>query len=262
MTEQVTMTTYRIDLAYDGTGFHGYARQHGVRTVQGELEAALFALTGTVETSVAGRTDKGVHATAQVVSFDHPDDLDVGRIFRSLNRRLGPEIAVREVKMAPRGFHARFWARSRSYRYLVLDRPAPDPFLARTSWHFPAELDVAAMDGAAGDLIGEHDFASLCRRAEGRSTVRRVESAGWSSGGDGLVAFDIAASSFCHQMVRSVVAICVDIGRGKLPVGAMPHILEAQDRSAGRGAAPPHGLTLVGVQFGSGPRDPVVAVSG
>ena len=136
------MTTYRIDFAYDGSRFHGYARQPEVRTVQGELEAALFKLTGTVETAVAGRTDKGVHARAQVVSFETDEALDTVRIFRSLNRQLAPEIAVTRVGVAPAGFNARFSATGRAYTYLVLNREAPDPFLASTSWHYTSPLDL------------------------------------------------------------------------------------------------------------------------
>ena len=115
------MTTYRVDLAYDGAGFHGYARQQSVRTVQGELETALEPFTGPVETFVAGRTDRGVHAAAQVVSFTVADPIDTAAVTRSLNRRLGPEIAVKRLAEAPDGFHARFSAVGRVYEYLVLD---------------------------------------------------------------------------------------------------------------------------------------------
>lgn len=243
------MTVYRIDLAYDGSRFHGYAKQTAVRTVQGDLEAALAPHTGAVETFVAGRTDRGVHATGQVVSFTADRPLDLDRLRRSLNRRLGPEIAVLGIAAAPEGFHARFSATGRAYTYLVLEREAPDPFLAGTSWHVGRRLDEEAMNAAASHLVGEHDFGSFCRRSGDRSTVRHVRSAEWGRRRPDLLAFDIAASSFCHQMVRSLVALLVEVGRGRTSPAAVPGIVSAADRAVAKGAAPPHGLTLVGVDY-------------
>jgi tRNA pseudouridine38-40 synthase len=244
------VAVYRIDLAYNGTGFHGYARQPAVRTVQGELEVALQPFVGSVETCVAGRTDKGVHATGQVVSFTYEGDLDPIRVMRSVNRRLGPEIAVLDLRPAPDGFHARFSATGRRYRYVVLDREAPDPFLATTAWHFGRALDRAAMDSASQHFVGEHDFASFCRKAGDRSTVREVRLARWERIESGVLQFHVAASSFCHQMVRSLVAVCVEAGRNRLSADDVPAIMAARDRHAARGAAPAHGLTLVAVDYG------------
>lgn len=244
------MTVYRLDLAYDGRGFHGYARQPQVRTVQGELERALFYHVGAVETFVAGRTDKGVHATGQVASFTADPGLDLVRIRRSLNRQLGPEISIVGLTTAPDGFHARFSATGRSYRYQVLDRESPDPFLAATAWHYGSKLALGAMAAAVVPLVGEHDFASFCRRAGDRSTVRLVRRARWSRLRPDLLAFDVSASSFCHQMVRSIVAVSVEAGRGRLEPSSIASILAARDRQAAKGAAPPHGLTLVDVEYG------------
>jgi tRNA pseudouridine38-40 synthase len=243
------MAVYRIDLGYDGSGFHGYARQPGVRTVQEELEEALFRLTGPVETEVAGRTDKGVHATGQVVSFPGPPDLDCDRVRRSLNRQLAPAIAAAAVIPAPEGFSARFSATGRTYRYLVLNREVPDPFLAATSWHYQTPLDVTAMSRAAGHFVGEQDFTSFCRKAGDRSMVRDVRRAGWREGEGDLLAFEVEASSFCHQMVRSLVALCVEVGRRRVAPEEVPAILAARDRHAAKGAAPPHGLTLIHVSY-------------
>jgi tRNA pseudouridine38-40 synthase len=131
----------------------------------------------------------------------------------------------------------------------VLNREAPDPFLCRTSWHVETPLDLAAMAEASAAFLGERDFAALCRRSGDRSTVRRVRSASWSAAGDGVVRFEVAASSFCHQMVRSMVAIAVDVGRGRVPVGDVEKAVASMDRSRGRGVAPPHGLTLVAVDY-------------
>ncbi len=242
------MGTYRIDLAYLGTGFHGYAAQPNVRTVQGELEAALERVIGPVETFVAGRTDKGVHASGQVASFSAAAAVDCLRLQRSLNKQLAPEIAIGKLSRVTDDFHARFSATGRRYTYRILNRETPDPFVAATSWHFTTPLDVAAMQEGCRALVGEHDFASLCKAAEGKSTVRELRVVSWSELGD-ILQLEVAASSFCHQMVRSIVAISVDVGRGRLRPPEVAEILEARDRNAGSGAAPPHGLTLVEVTY-------------
>lgn len=243
------MTVYRIDFAYDGSGFHGYAKQPHVRTVQGELEGALFKLTGEVETTVAGRTDKGVHARGQVVSFESDLDLDPMRLLRSLNRQLAPEIVAMSVQEAPDGFSARFSATGRLYTYLILNRGVPDPFLAKTVWHYETPLDLNRMNAGVAHLVGEHDFAAFCRKAGGRGTVRRLEMARWDDVGEAVLAFDVMASSFCHQMVRSIVALSVEIGRGRVDPAAVPDILASGDRQRAKGAAPAHGLTLVAVRY-------------
>lgn len=234
------MATYRLDLAYDGTDFHGWARQPQVRTVQGELETALARRFGPVDTTVAGRTDAGVHARGQVVSFE-TDLVEPDRLVASLNKMLAPEIVVSSCRLVEDGFSARFSAVSRTYRYRLLAQPLPDPFFARTTWHVGDQLDLGAMQHAAGRFVGEHDFASFCRK--GRSTVRTVLRAEWIRDGS-FVDFWVGATSFCHQMVRSLVAVGVDVGRGKVHPEDVPAIIEAKDRSAARGAAPPHGLTL------------------
>lgn len=239
------MPTYRLDLAYDGSGFRGYAANAGVRTVQGVLEDALsIVLRHPVETVVAGRTDAGVHARGQVVSFVLPEEIEPARLQRSLNRLLAPEVVARALAEAPPGFDARRWARWRSYRYCVDDGPVPDPARRWIAWHVPLSLDVEAMDRAGRAFVGEHDFASLCRAGEGGSTVRRVLEAGWQRRGEGRLVYGVTATAFCHQMVRSMVAICVEVGRGRLPARVVPGILAARDRAAARGVAPPHGLTL------------------
>lgn len=241
------MPTYRLEVAYDGSGFHGYASQPGLPTVQGSLEEALFRHTGAVETAVAGRTDRGVHASGQVVSFTTTDPLDTSAVLRSLNRQMAPAIACATLTEAADDFHARFSATYRAYRYGILNRETPDPFLAATTWHYATLLDEAAMHDAAQPLVGEHDFASFCKRS-GKPTVRNVHLVTWLRRSD-VVELTIAASSFCHQMVRSIVAASVDVGRGKLPPDAIGHILKACDRDESRGAAPPHGLTLTEVGY-------------
>lgn len=242
------MPTYRLDFGYDGSGFHGYAVQAGVRTVQAVLEEALFRITGPVTTVVAGRTDAGVHARGQVVSFWCDRELDTERTARSLNKMVGDEMVVRSCRVVPDDFDARFSARSRTYRYRVVNNPLLDPLERHVVWHVPHPLDLDAMNAAASHFIGLHDFASFCRRAEGRSTERTVLRAQWEAV-DGHLVFDVCATSFCRQMVRSLVAVCVDAGRGKLDPHTVPDIIAARDRNAARGAAPPHGLILWEVKY-------------
>ena len=232
------MPTYRLDLAYDGSGFHGYARQPNVRTVQGELEAALGPWTGGVDTFVAGRTDKGVHASEQVVSFAC-EDLDTDRVVRSLNRQLAPEIAVRRIREADPDFHARFSATGRAYRYRILNAAVHDPFRASVVWTLGDPLDHEAMHGAVQCLVGEHDFAAFCRKHEDRPTTRAVEWAAWRRAGD-QVDLSIGASSFCHQMVRSIVAVSADVGRG---MWSRPRWARSSHRATGPGGGGWHRRT-------------------
>jgi tRNA pseudouridine38-40 synthase len=219
------------------------------------LERVLATVLGSkVATAVAGRTDAGVHASGQVVSFEAKEGLDTDRIGRSMNAMLGPEVVVRSVSLAPGGFDARFSAVSRTYRYFADDRAAPNPLNRHTVWHVESSIDTEAMIAAAAAFVGEHDFASFCRSDDGRSTVRWVTSARWwreegPGQAKGLLVFEITANAFCHQMVRSLVALSVEIGRGRVPVTAIPQIFEARDRNAARGAAPPHGLVLWAVGY-------------
>jgi len=242
------MPTYRIDLAYDGTDFHGYGRQDNVRTVQGDLETALYRITGDVKTAVAGRTDGGVHAVGQVVSFSVDESLDTERLQRSLNAQLGPEIAANAITEVSDRFHARFSAIERRYRYRISNRHVHDPLTARTSWHVPEPLDTEAMNQGVAAFIGVHDFASLCRKAPGRTTVREVLDAQWTRTGD-IVELSIGAVAFCHQMVRSIVTVSVDVGRGQSLPKDVSTIVEARNRGVVKGLAPPHGLTLMTVIY-------------
>lgn len=243
------MPNYRLDLAYDGGSFFGYAIQKEHRTVQGELERALRPHTGGATTYVAGRTDRGVHALSQVVSFESRE-LDTDYIVYSLNSQLGPDIAVRSVVEAPPDFHARFSATGRAYRYRILNATIHDPLRAATTWHVREPLSLDDMNEALGHLTGEHDFAALCRRYQDRSTVRFIEWARWHRDHDDEVVLSIGARAFCHQLVRSVVALTTDVGRGIVDVASIPQILDSKDRSQTRGVAPPHGLTLVAVSYG------------
>jgi tRNA pseudouridine38-40 synthase len=238
----------RLTLEYDGTDFRGWAAQPGLRTVEGELRWALGRIFPEwSQLAVAGRTDAGVHAWGNVVHFDTDVDVDLVALQRNLNGMLGPAIAVRSAEVAAPTFNARHDAVARRYRYTVLNRLAPDPFLARTTWHVPQPLDLSVLRLTCDPLIGEHDFSSFCRaqrRVPDASMVRLVYDARWVDAGDGLLRFDIDASSFCQQMVRALVGTMVPMGLGKQRAGEMAGILRARDRSRANRVAPARGLCL------------------
>ncbi len=249
------MAVFRATLAYDGTDFHGWARQPGIRTVQGVVEDVLVRLLGELPaTSVAGRTDAGVHAEGQVLSFRGPSDLDPSRVQRAVNAILGPEVVALDVRPAPERFDARHSATGREYRYAVDTGAVPSPFTARFVWHRPGALRPGAMRRAAADLVGEHDFASFCRaHGSEASTVRRLRRLTVSVRGD-VVTVRAEADAFLHQMVRSLVGTLVRVGEGRADPASMPDVMAARNRSAAGQLAPPHGLTLVRVRYGRRPR--------
>lgn len=245
------MPVYRIDMGYDGTRFHGYARQVKQRTVQGELERALataLARRDPPATSVAGRTDAGVHATGQVVSFASIDPVKLPKLHKSLNTMLGPEMVFHSIAEVDDDFDARLSATSRSYRYRILNSSHHDPFRNRYTYWVTEPLNLDAMNRGIAHLIGPHDFASLCRNREDKTTNREIMSAEWTRDGDELV-LAITARAFCHQLVRSIVALSVEIGRGRMASDAVPAVLGAKDRNAAVGTAPPHGLVLCEVAY-------------
>lgn len=238
------MSVYRLDVSYDGAGFHGYARQTGQRTIQGVLDDALAILLKTpVVTAVAGRTDAGVHARGQVVSFQHVGEVDTDRLMRRLNGLVGPEVSVRSVSSAPSDFDARFSAIWRRYRYAIDMAPAQDPLHRGHVWHVGRELDLDSMRAAGAVFVGEHDFSAFCRTVEGKSNVRRVIELTLEKEGSHLTTW-IKANAFCHQMVRSIVGFLYDVGRGFTTPGSAAPTLVSKSRSSVATVAPPHGLTL------------------
>ena len=247
----------RLLLAYDGTDFRGFAASGDVRTVMGELSAAIERVVRVpVELTGAGRTDAGVHGWGQVVSGRIPAGVDLGRLLRSLNGLCAPDIVVREADWAADDFDARFSATSRLYRYDVWNDQTPNPLLARHVWHVSTQLEVAAMNRAAEHFVGEHHFGSFCRRpkpTEGHavpSLVRRITAAGWwAPDGTHLLRFEIAATAFCHQMVRSIVGTLVDVGLGRREASSIARTLAARDRQAAGRVAPPTGLVLWSVDY-------------
>ena len=239
-----------LRLAYDGTRFRGWAKNAGQRTVEGVLADALGRVLGEApKLSVAGRTDAGVHARGQVASFRSDGDPDLERLQRSLNGMLSPEVVVFDLRRAPEGFDARFSATGREYRYRIETGPRPDPFDAPFVWHRPGELSLPRMREAARPLIGEHDFASFCRRPQSGGTIRRLQRLAVSRRGD-RVEVVARANAFLHQMVRALVGTLVRVGEGRLDPAEVAGILAARDRSRTPNMAPAHGLTLERVVYG------------
>ena len=255
----------RLLVAYDGTDFHGFAPNRGVPTVGGALADGLARVLGhDVSLTCAGRTDAGVHAWGQVVTLDTPADVEPGEVVRRLGKLCGPAIVVRDADWVSEAFDARRSATAREYRYTIVNRAVPDPLVRRMAWHVAGSLDVDAMSEAAAALVGEHDFSSFCRRPKeprGASLVRIVRRARVHPLGDGMLRFTIEASSFCQQMVRSVVGTLVDVGRGRLAPDALPGIIAARDRAAAGSLAPAAGLCLWRVRYGS-PRSGVAPSRG
>ena len=269
------MPRIRLDLAYDGTFFSGWAAQPGLRTVEGVLPSALVTvLREPVRLTVAGRTDAGVHAAAQVVHFDAsteawaalpgrsdrlPEAALLTRLAGVLAReaqaslprtpRGAGDVVVTGARSVPEAFDARFGALSRRYTYRIADAAAPrDPARRATVLWLPDRLDVRAMEASAEPLLGEHDFLSYCKPRQGATTIRTLRTLTWrrAAGGPdaGLVVLTVVADAFCHSMVRSLVGAGLAVGQGRKPVTWPGELLAARTRDGAAPVAPPHGLTL------------------
>ena len=243
----------RLDLAYDGTAFSGWAAQRDLRTVQGVLEQALTTVlrAPSPRLTVAGRTDAGVHARGQVAHVDLPPEQAQDRLLlRRLNGLLPADVRVRALTPAPPGFDARFSAVSRTYRYRVADGAGlVDPLRRSEVLAWPRALDVAAMDEAARSLVGLNDFAAYCRRREGATTVRTLLACGWERDATGLLVLTVQADAFCHSMVRSLVGSMLAVGEGRRAPDWPPSLLTVGRRASEVAVAAPHGLVLEAVGY-------------
>ena len=242
----------RLDVAYDGAGFSGWAAQPGRRTVQGELEAAVATVlrVPSVALTCAGRTDSGVHARGQVCHVDVDDTTTPGDLRRRLAGVLPTDVRVRGVEPAAPGFDARFSAVWRRYAYRVCDDPAAlDPLRRGHVLAWPRPLDLEPMNDAAARLVGEHDFAAFCRRREGATTVRALLELSWRREPDGVAAARVVADAFCHNMVRALVGAMLSVGEGRRGPGWPAAVLAAGRRDPAVRVVAPHGLTLEEVGY-------------
>ncbi|MEU6340589.1 tRNA pseudouridine(38-40) synthase TruA [Streptomyces sp. NPDC046977] len=253
----------RLDLAYDGAEFSGWAKQRSRRTVQGELESALrtvLRLPGPVELTVAGRTDAGVHARGQVAHVDLPEEAwtaEGDKLLRRLAGRLPWDVRVWKVSRAPAGFNARFSAIWRRYAYRVGDHQGGvDPLLrGHVLWH-DRPVDVDLMNAAAERLLGEHDFAAYCKKREGATTIRTLLELHWERDASGLAVATVRADAFCHNMVRALVGAMLLVGDGHRPEGFPGEVLAGRVRHSAVNVVRPHGLTLEEVGY---PADDLLA---
>jgi len=240
---------YRAKVAYDGTAYHGFQRQLNAISVQAVLETALTRISATDSSiSGSGRTDTGVHASGQVVAFDLDWNHDTGALRSALNVNLPHDVRVIEIDEADASFHPRFDARSRTYRYRLYAAPVADPQRRLYTWHMPHRLDVAMMQDAADCLVGTHDFSSFGSPPQGDNAVRSILLAEWVKAEDELH-FNIQANAFLYRMVRRIVGTLVLAGQGRMTAHEFRAILVACNPDSAGPTAPPHGLTLIAVNF-------------
>lgn len=248
-----TTRTLRLLLEYEGTRFHGWQVQPGLRTVQGELEQAFERIThDKVRITGAGRTDAGVHAAGQVASLVTSHAIAEADLARGLNALTGPDVAVLDVQEAQEGFSARFSANGKLYRYCILNRVAPSAMRRRTHLHVRKVLDVDAMSDAAQRLVGTHRFdafrAADCEREDPTVTMQRCEVQ--RVAGSDHIHIEVRAPAFLKNMVRIMSGTLVEVGKGRMGAEDVTAALESQDRAMAGPTAPAHGLTLVRVYFG------------
>jgi len=244
------MKIVRLVIEYDGTDFVGWQMQRNGRSVQAVLEAALARVTGApVRLHSSGRTDAGVHARGMVAHFATAGDLPLAAYREGVNRLLPADVAVRAADLAPEGFHARFSARGKWYRYALNCGAVRSPLLSRTAWHLRAPLDLEAMSRAAQDFVGRHDFAAFRSSGCDASTTEREVFSVDLLRQDELLLIDVRGAGFLRNMVRVMVGTLVEIGMGRRPAGDVALLLRAGSRPAAGRTAPAHGLCLMEVWY-------------
>jgi tRNA pseudouridine38-40 synthase len=240
----------KLTLEYDGTDFSGWQAQPGRRTVQAVLEeAAATIFRHRTSAEGAGRTDAGVHALGQVASIETASELPAAKVLRALNGVLPEDVAVRAVEEAPAGFHARFSARAKHYRYRILTSNVRAPLEARFAWHCHHALDEMRMQHAADLLVGPHDFRAFAREPDARSSTCRTLYALDVRRAGTILTVDVKGDGFLYNMVRALAGTLVEVGRGRLTPGEVSDILAARERQAAGPTLPPQGLFLVEVVY-------------
>lgn len=247
----IEMRNIKLVIEYDGANYHGWQTQPNVVSIQGTIEERLREITQEEVSLIAsGRTDAGVHAIGQVAHFHTHSRLGLDNIQRGLNSLLPPDIAIKEIYDVEKDFHSRYSARSKVYRYIILNQRFPSPLYRNFSWFIPFDLDIKKIKKAIQCLIGRHDFSSFqASSCNSRNPIREVLNVSLDKGPLRLIIFEIEANAFLKQMVRNIVGTMVDVGQGKTGVGEFEEILRSKDRKKAGRTAPPQGLFLVNVRY-------------
>ena len=242
---------FKLVIEYDGTAYHGWQRQKSDRSIQAEIEKALTVMTRQAITlSASGRTDAGVHALGQAAHFTCETTIEPEAFHLGLNSLLPDDIVIKTCKRAPDTFHARYDARRKTYRYRILNRRVPTAVDNRYVWHIRQELRIGAMQAAAAQVVGEHDFKAFEGTGSPRtSTVRTIFNARLTQEPEGYLVFEIEGDGFLRYMVRNIIGTLVEVGRGKITPKDFNAILESRDRDRAGATAPPQGLFLVSVEY-------------
>lgn len=245
------MRNIKLAIEYDGTNYHGWQIQPNAVSIQETIEDRLQKITQEeIRLIAAGRTDAGVHAIEQVANFSTESRLDINNIQRGLNSMLPPDIAVKDISEAEQDFHARHSAKSKIYRYVILNQRFPSPLYRNFSWFIPFKLNIKEMKNAVQCLIGKHDFSSFkASRCNSNNPIREIYSISLDRDTKGFITFEIEANGFLKQMVRNIVGTLADVGKGKIGVSEFEEILRAKDRKRAGITAPPQGLFLVKIKY-------------
>ncbi len=241
---------FKLIVAYDGTDYHGFAKQDNALTIQEVLEKAIASVIGQdVRVIGAGRTDTGVHAKGQCCVFDAQTGIPVYSLIKAINSKLPKDITVKDIAIVPDDFQPRYAAKHKTYRYQILNSKIRDPFIYKYAYFYPYDLDITLMQEAAAYIVGEHDFKCFCSAGSSVvSTVRTVYELKITKQGD-LITIDICGNGFLYNMVRIIVGTLLKVGTNKLPVEQMQNILVSKDRGLAGPTAPPQGLTMLEISY-------------
>lgn len=244
------MKRFKMIVAYDGTNYHGFAKQNEAVTVQGTLEQAIQKITQEEIVSLgAGRTDAGVHAKGQCVTFDSLTKIPAERLLKAINSQLPSDIVVQSVEEVDENFHPRFGAKRKTYRYQIWCGKLPDPFTYRYALHYPYPVNETLMQEAAYHMVGEHDFACFCASgSQVKDTVRKIYSIDIKREGD-MISIDICGNGFLYNMVRIIVGTLLYVNEGKLSTAEISEIIRGKDRKKAGPTVPPQGLTMLSIVY-------------
>ena len=244
------MKRFKMIVAYDGTNYHGFARQNEAITVQGTIEKAIKKITQEdVLTLGAGRTDAGVHARGQCVAFDSETKIPADRLLKAINSQLPPDIVVQSLEEVSEDFHPRFGAKRKTYRYQIWCGALPDPFTYRYALHYPYPIHEDKMQEAANRMIGEHDFACFCASgSQVKDTIRKIYSIDVKREGN-MVWVDVCGNGFLYNMVRIIIGTLLYVNEGKLSTAEISEIINGKDRKKAGPTVPPQGLTMQSIIY-------------